>query len=68
MESDAPARDHHHSSEEEEMEAPSPGSSTDSQQGDLDSSRAERKACREANKRSLNDDMGNKENKNQEKS
>ena len=42
MVSDEPARDHHHSSEEEE-EAPSPGSPTDSRQGD--SSCAERKAC-----------------------
>ena len=67
MESDAPARDHHHSSEEEEAEAPSPGSPTDSWQGDLDSSHAEHKACREANKRSLNDNMGNKENKTKRK-
>ena len=41
MVSDEPAHDHHHSSEEEE-EAPSPGSPTDSWQGD--SSRAEHKA------------------------
>ena len=67
MASDEPARDHHHSSEEEEAEAPSPGSPTDSWQGDLDSSRAEHKACREANKQSLNDDMGNKENKTKRK-
>ena len=61
MASDEPARDHHHSSEEEEAEAPSPGSPTDSRQGDLDSSRAERKACREAIKRSRNDEVENKE-------
>ena len=67
MESDAPARDHHHLSEEEELEAPNPGSPTDSQQGDLDSSHAERKAHREANKRSLNDNMGNKEDKTKRK-
>ena len=67
MESDAPAHDHHHLSEEEEAEASSPGSPTDSRQGDLDSSRAEHKARREANKRSLNDDVGNKENKTKKK-
>ena len=61
-----PARNHHHSSEEEE-EAPSPGSPTDSWQGDSVSSREERKACREANKWSLNDDMENKENKTKRK-
>ena len=64
MASDEPARDHHHSSEEEE-EAPSPGSPTDSQQGD--SSHAELKARREANKQSLNDDVENKENKTKRK-
>ena len=62
MASDEPACDHHHSSEEEE-EAPGPGSLTDSWQGDLDSSRAERNACREEKKQSLNDNMENKENK-----
>ena len=67
MESDAPAHDHQQSSEEEEAEAPSPGSPTDSRQGDLDSSRAERKAHREANKQSRNDNMGNKENKTKRK-
>ena len=66
MASDEPARDHHHSSEEEE-EAPSPGSPTDSQQGDLVSSREERKARREANKQSLNDELENKENKTKRK-
>ena len=46
MASDEPTpRDNHHLLEEEE-EAPSPGSPTDSQQGDL-SSRAECKACRD---------------------
>ena len=64
MASDEPAHDHHHSSEEEE-EAPGPGSPTDSRQGD--SSHAERKAHREANKQSLTDDMENKENKNKRK-
>ena len=63
MASDEPARDHHHLSEEEEEEAPSPGSPTDSQQGDLESSCAEHTACREANKWSLKDSVENKENK-----
>ena len=62
MASDEPAHDHHHLSEEEE-EALSPGSPTDNRQGDLVSSHEERKTRREANKRSLNDDMENKENK-----
>ena len=70
MASDEPARDHHHSSEEEE-EAPSPGSPTDSRQGDLVSFCEERKARRdnlkEANKRSLNDEVENKENKTKRK-
>ena len=65
MASDEPARDHHHSSEEEEAEAPSPGSPTDSWQGESVSSHEERKARRdnlkEANKRSLNDEGENKE-------
>ena len=51
--------DNHHSSEEEE-EAPSPGSPTDSQQGDP-SSHAEHKACRD-NKRSCKEEVENKEN------
>ena len=66
MASDEPAHNHHHSSEEEE-EAPSPGSPTDSWQGDLVSSCEERKAHREANKWSLNDDVENKENKTKRK-
>ena len=65
MASDEPARDHQHLSEEEEAEAPSPGSLTDSRQGESVSSREERKACRdnlkEANKRSFNDEVENKE-------
>ena len=65
MASDEPARDHHQSSEEEEAEAPSPGSPTDSRQGESVSSREERKARRdnlkEANKRSFNDEVENKE-------
>ena len=65
MASDEPARDHHHSSEEEEAEAPSPGSPTDSRQGESVSSREERKACRdnlkEVNKWSFNDEVENKE-------
>ena len=65
MASDEPAHDHHHSSEEEEAEAPSPGSPTDSWQGESVSSREENKAHRdnlkEANKRSLNDKVENKE-------
>ena len=65
MASDEPACDLHHSSEEEEAEAPSPGSPTDSRQGESVSSREERKACRdnlkEDNKRSLNDEVENKE-------
>ena len=65
MASDEPARDHHHSSEEEEAEAPSPGSPTDSWQGESVSSREECKARRdnlkEANKRSFNDEVENKE-------
>ena len=65
MASDEPAHDHHHSSEEEEVEAPSPGSPTDSRQGESVSSREERKAHRdnlkEENKRSLNDEVENKE-------
>ena len=64
MASDETARDHYHSSEEEE-EAPGPGSPTDSWQGD--SSRAVCKACREANKQSLNDEVENKENKTKRK-
>ena len=65
MASDEPARDHHHSSEEEEADAPSPGSTTDSQQGESVSSHEERKARRdnlkETNKRSFNDEVENKE-------
>ena len=65
MASDEPARDHHHSSEEEEAEAPSPGSPTDSRHGESVSSREECKARRdnlkEANKRSFNDEVENKE-------
>ena len=65
MASDEPARDHHHSSEEEEVEAASPGSPTDSRQGESISSHEEHKARRdnlkEANKRSLNDEVENKE-------
>ena len=65
MASDEPARDRHQSSEEEEAEAPSPGSLTDSRQGESVSSREERKARRdnlkEANKRSFNDEVENKE-------
>ena len=65
MASDEPARDHHQSSEEEEAEAPSPGSLTDSRQGESVSSREERKARRdnlkETNKRSFNDEVENKE-------
>ena len=65
MASDEPACDHHHSSEEEEAEAPSPGSPTDSRQGESVSSCEERKARRdnlkEANKQSLNDKVENKE-------
>ena len=65
MASDEPARDHHQLSEEEEAEAPSPGSPTDSWQGESVSSREERKAHRdnlkEANKQSFNDEVENKE-------
>ena len=56
--------DNHHSSEEEE-EAPSPGSPTDSQQGDP-SSRAEHKACRD-NNQSCKEEVENKENQTKRK-
>ena len=56
-------RDNHHSSEEEE--APSPGSPTDSQQGDP-SSHAECKACRD-NKRYHKEEVENKENQTKRK-
>ena len=55
--------DNHHSSEEEE--APSPGSPTDSLQGDP-SSRAEHKACRD-NKWSCKEEVENKENQTKRK-
>ena len=64
MVSDEPTpRDNHHSSEVEE-EAPSPGSPTDSQQGDP-SSCAEHKACRD-NKQSRKE-VENKENQTKRK-
>ena len=65
MASDEPTPcDNHHASEEEE-EAPSPGSPTDSQQGDP-SSRAEHKACRD-NKQSHKEEVENKENQSKRK-
>ena len=65
MASDEPTpRDNHYSSEEEE-EAPSPGSPTNSWQGDL-SSCAEHKACRD-NKQSLKEEVENKENQTKRK-
>ena len=65
MASDEPTpHDNHHSSEEEE-EAPSPGSRTDSWQGDP-SSHAERKDCRD-NKRSHKEEVENKENQTKRK-
>ena len=64
MASDEPTPcDNHHSSEEEE--APSPGSPTDSQQGDP-SSHAERKACRD-NKWSHKEEVENTENQTKRK-
>ena len=65
MASDEPTpRDNHHSSEEEEK-APSPGSRTDSQQGDP-SSHAECKACRD-NKWSCKEEVENTENQTKRK-
>ena len=64
MASDEPTpRDNHHSSEEEE--APSPGSPTNSWQGDP-SSCAEHKACRD-NKQSHKEEVENKENQTKRK-
>ena len=64
MASDEPTpHDNYHSSEEQET--PSPGSPTDSQQGDP-SSRAEHKACRD-NKRSHKEEVENKENQTKRK-
>ena len=65
MASDEPTpRDNHHLSEEEEK-APSPGSPTDSQQGDP-SSHAEHKAYRD-NKQSHKEEVENKENQTKRK-
>ena len=65
MGSDEPTpHDNHHSSEEEE-EAPSPGSPTDSRQGDP-YSHAKHKACRD-NKQSHKEEVENKENQTKRK-